>query len=110
MQDHGSQFTSFVWTDQLKRRGTRILMDGGGRCMNNPQAFRRTDGRNTFDMSCLWWSLKDECVYLHACETGSHAKACAESYNHQRPHAARGGRPPDVACFKAPKPIGRCRH
>ena len=26
--DLGSQFTSFVWTDRLKRAGTRISMDG----------------------------------------------------------------------------------
>ena len=28
--DQGSQFTSFAWTDQLKRVGTRISMDGKG--------------------------------------------------------------------------------
>ncbi len=27
----GSQFTSFAWTDRLKRIGTRISMDGKGR-------------------------------------------------------------------------------
>jgi putative transposase len=32
---HGSQFTSFVWTDRLKRAGTRISMDGKGRCIDN---------------------------------------------------------------------------
>ncbi len=29
--DQGSQFMSFVWTDRLKRVGTRISMDGKGR-------------------------------------------------------------------------------
>ncbi len=33
--DQGSQFTSFVWTDRLKRVGTRISMDGKGRCIDN---------------------------------------------------------------------------
>jgi putative transposase len=64
--DQGSQFTSFAWTDRLKRVGTRISMDGNGRCLDNPWAFPRTDGGNALDMSRLWRSLKDECVYLHA--------------------------------------------
>ena len=33
--DQGSQFTSFVWTDRLKRAGCRISMDGKGRCIDN---------------------------------------------------------------------------
>lgn len=48
----------------------------------------------------LWRTLKYECVYLHAWETGSEAKAGIRKwmtfYNHQRPHAALGGRPPAV--------------
>lgn len=31
--DQGSQFTSFGWIDRLKRVGTRISMDGKGRCI-----------------------------------------------------------------------------
>jgi putative transposase len=61
--DQGSQFTSFAWTDRLKRVGTRISMDGKGRCLDNIFIER------------LWRSLKYECVYLHAWETGSQAKA-----------------------------------
>jgi putative transposase len=38
--DQGSQFTSFVWTDRLKRVGTRISMDGKGRCLDNIFASR----------------------------------------------------------------------
>ncbi|QRZ12938.1 transposase family protein [Paracoccus methylovorus] len=33
--DQGSQFTSFAWTDRLKRIGARISMDGKGRCLDN---------------------------------------------------------------------------
>jgi len=33
--DQGSHFTSFAWTDRLKRVGTRISMDGKGRCLDN---------------------------------------------------------------------------
>jgi putative transposase len=91
--DQGSQFTSFAWTDRLKRVGTRISMDGKGRCLDNIFIER------------LWRSLKYECVYLHAWETGSQAKAgigCwITFYNHQRPHAAHGGQPPAVVYFSS---------
>jgi putative transposase len=101
--DQGSQFTSFAWTDRLKRTGTRISMDGKGRCLDNPRAFLRTDGRNALDMSRLWRSPTYECVYLHARETGSQAKAgigrWITFYNHQRPHAAHGSQPPAVVHF-----------
>jgi putative transposase len=91
--DQGSQFTSFAWTDRLKRIGTRISMDGKGRCLDNIFIER------------LWRSLKYECVYLHAWETGSQAKAgighWITFYNHHRPHSAHGGQPPAVVYFTA---------
>ena len=53
----------------------------------------------------LWRSLKYECVYLHAWETGSQARAGVGRwiafYNYQRPHAAHGGQPPAVGYFNA---------
>ncbi|RLQ87382.1 IS3 family transposase [Notoacmeibacter ruber] len=52
--DQGSQFTSFAWTDQLRRIGVRISMDGKGRFLDNIFVER------------LWRTLKYECVYLHA--------------------------------------------
>lgn len=86
--DQGSQFTSFAWTDRLRRSGVRISMDGKGRFLDNIFVER------------LWRSLKYECVYLHAWETGSEAKAGVrnwiEFYNHKRPHSALGGKPPAV--------------
>ena len=91
--DQGSQFTSFAWTDRLKRVGTRISMDGKGRCIDNIFIER------------LWRSLKYECVYLHAWETGSQARVgigrWITFYNHQRPHTAHGGQPPAVVYFNA---------
>ncbi|UWQ44195.1 DDE-type integrase/transposase/recombinase [Leisingera aquaemixtae] len=33
--DQGSQFTSFAWTDRLRRSGVRISMDGKGRFLDN---------------------------------------------------------------------------
>jgi putative transposase len=77
--NQGSQFTSVAWTDRMKLVGTRISMDGKGRCVDNIFIMR------------LWRSLKYECVYLHAWETGSQAKAGVGRwitfYNHQRPTA-----------------------
>ena len=84
--DQGSQVTSFAWADQLKRIGTRIWRDSKGRYIDKVFIER------------LWRSLKYECVYLHAWETGSQAKAGIARwitfYNHQRPLAAHGGQPP----------------
>ena len=103
--DQGSQFTSFAWTDRLKRIGTRISMDAKG----HSSGFRRATGATVplhlynIVIERLWRSLKYECVYLHAWETGSQAKAGVGRwiafYNHQRPHTAHGGQPPAMVCF-----------
>ena len=86
--DQGSQFTSFAWTDRLRRAGIRISMDGKGRYLDNIFIER------------LWRTLKYECVYLHAWESGSKARAGVrnwmEFYNQRRPHKALGGQPPAV--------------
>ena len=90
--DQGSQFTSFVWTDRLRRSGVRISMDGKGRFLDNIFVER------------LWRSLKYECVYLHAWETGSEARTgiakWVEFYNHKRPHSVHGGQPPAVVYWQ----------
>jgi putative transposase len=87
--DQGSQFRSLVWTDRMKRVGTRISMDGNGRFLDN------------IFLERLWRSLKYECAYLHVWETGSEARAGIrkwfEFYNRKRPHSAFGGKPPAVA-------------
>ncbi|WP_371832348.1 integrase core domain-containing protein [Rhodalgimonas zhirmunskyi] len=48
----------------------------------------------------IWRSLKYGCVYPHAWEAGSEAKAgikkWIEFYNHKRPHSAPGGKSPAV--------------
>ncbi|WP_417811819.1 integrase core domain-containing protein [Thalassospira alkalitolerans] len=48
----------------------------------------------------LWQTLKYECVYLHAWEAGSEAKAGIRKwmtfYNSLRPHSDLGGSPPAV--------------
>jgi putative transposase len=85
--DQGSQFTSFAFTNTLKDAGIRISMDGRGRWMDNVFIER------------LWRSLKYECVFLNAFETGSEARAgigrWIDYYNTDRPHSTFGGGTPD---------------
>jgi putative transposase len=86
--DQGSQFTSWAWTDRLRKAGVKISMDGKGRFLDNIFVER------------LWRSLKYECVYLHAWSGGREARAgigkWTEFYNQQRPHSALGGRTPNA--------------
>jgi putative transposase len=85
--DQGSQFTSVEFTDVLRDAKIRISMDGRGRWMDNVFIER------------LWRSLKYECVYLHAFETGSELRAGLTGwigyYNTRRPHSTLAGRTPD---------------
>ena len=87
--DQGSQFTSDAFTDVLRGAQVRISMDGRGRWMDNVFIER------------LWRSLKYECVYLHAFETGSELRAGLTRwigyYNTRRPHSTLGGHTPDEA-------------
>lgn len=87
--DQGSQFTSPRFVEVLTGAGVRVSMDGRGRWMDNVFIER------------LWRSLKYECVYLHAFETGSELRAGLTRwigyYNGQRPHSALAGRTPDEA-------------
>lgn len=57
--DQGSQFTSPQFAGALQRAGVQISMDRRGRWTDDVFIER------------LWRSLKYECVYLHAFETGS---------------------------------------
>jgi putative transposase len=85
--DQGSQFTSVAFTQVLKDAGVKISMDGKGRWMDNVMIER------------LWRSLKYECVYLQAFETGSQARTgiggWIDYYNTSRPHSAFDGRTPE---------------
>jgi putative transposase len=87
--DQGSQFTSSAFTGVLQQAGVRISMDGRGRWMDNVFIER------------LWRSLKYECIYLHAFETGSELRAGLAKwigyYNTRRPHSTLAGRTPDKA-------------
>ena len=57
--DQGSQFTSDVWIDCLKRHDVKISMDGRGRAIDNVFIER------------LWRSVKYEHVYLHVYDDGN---------------------------------------
>jgi putative transposase len=85
--DQGSQFTSPRFTGVLREAGVRISMDGRGQWMDNVFIER------------LWRSLKYECIYLHAFETGSALRTGLRDwigyYNARRPHSALAGRTPD---------------
>jgi putative transposase len=92
--DQGSQFTSFAFTNTLKHADIRISMDGRGRWMDNVFIER------------LWRSLKYECVYLNAFETGTEAKTgigrWVGYYNTDRPHSTFAGKTPsEVYATKA---------
>ena len=82
--DQGSQLTSLVLTDRLRRPGVRMSMDGKGRFLDNILVER------------LWRSSKTGRAYLRAGETGSEVKAGVinwiEFYNLRRLHSALGGK------------------
>jgi len=95
--DQGSQFTSGDWIDVLTDAKIKISMDGKGRWIDNRMIER------------LWRSLKYECVYLYAFETGSQAKAGIGKwlayYNAERPHSTHGILTPDEAYVSKTEPM-----
>jgi len=94
--DQGSQFTSPRFTGVLETKGIKISMDGRGRWMDNVFIER------------LWRSLKYECIYLHAFETGGELRAGVSTwvghYNSHRPHSTLCGRTPDEVYYARPLP------
>lgn len=83
--DQGSQFTSFDFTNVLKENENLISMDGKGRWMDNVFIER------------LWRSMKYECVYLNAFESGLQARRIGQwmaFYNAGRPHSTFDGQTP----------------
>lgn len=77
--DQGSQFTSGAWIDVLVDAKIKISMDGTGAWRDNRLIER------------IWRSMKYECVYLNAFETGSEMRAgfgkWLSYYNTERPRS-----------------------
>ena len=120
--DQGSQFTGFEWINALKDAGVKISMplgdfanhllviDGKGRwpplgrllCDRLPATDNRMIER-------LWRSLKYECIYLNAFETGSETRARIEKwiayYNAERPHSTHRILTPDEAYVRKMEPM-----
>ena len=80
--DQGSQFTSNEFTDQLKKMGCEISMDGRGRALDNVFIER------------LWWTVKFEDVYPRDYADGRTLYHGLEKYflyyNEERKHSALG--------------------
>ena len=95
--DQGSQFTGFEWINALKDAYVKISMDGKGRWIDNRMIER------------LWRSLKYECIYINAFETGSETRAGIGKwmayYNAERPHSTHGILTPDEAYDKKTEPM-----
>ncbi len=93
--DQGSQFTSKSFIQELRDAEVQISMDSKGRWMDNIMIER------------LWRSLKYECIYLHAFETGSEVRKGIEKwmrqYNEDRPHSSLDDRTPNEAYWKLPR-------
>ncbi|WP_394698979.1 IS3 family transposase [uncultured Cohaesibacter sp.] len=87
--DQGSQFTSSDWIQTLTDAEVKISMDGRGRWVDNRMIER------------LWRSIKYECIYLNAFETGSEARIGIAKwityYNAERPHSSHGILTPNEA-------------
>jgi len=86
--DQGSQFTGFEWIQALKDADVNISMDGRGRWIE---------------------SLKYECIYLNAFETGSQARTGIGKwlayYNTERPHSTHGILTPNEAYERKTEPV-----
>jgi len=93
--DQGSQFSSIKFQKVLSNNNIKISMDGKGRWRDNVMIER------------LWRSLKYECVYLRAFESGTELKFGISQwinyYNAMRPHSSLGGMTPNEI-FSAPPP------
>jgi putative transposase len=91
--DQGAQFTCEEWLEPLKAAGVSISMDGKGRWIDNVFIER------------LWRSVKYEEVYLHAYDSGSHARESLSRYftfyNVRRPHESLDYATPDEMYFAA---------
>ncbi|SOH95670.1 Integrase core domain-containing protein [Monaibacterium marinum] len=107
--DQGSQFTSGAWIDVLTDAKIKISMPLG----DFANHLLVTDGKGAWHdnrmIERLWRSLKYECVYLNAFETGSEMRAGISKwltyYNSDRPHSTHGILTPDEAYASKTEPV-----
>jgi len=89
--DQGSQFTSEAFTEQLKKNGIQISMDGKGCWRDNVFVER------------IWRTIKYEEVYLRAYDSVQEARTSLgkyiEFYNQTRPHSSLKGKTPNQVHF-----------
>lgn len=89
--DQGSHFTSEAYTGLLEQAGTRISMDGRGRCLDNIFTER------------LWRSVKYENVFPGSYQDLEDAQVGLEQYftfyNNKRWHQSLDGRTPTEVYF-----------
>lgn len=85
--DQGSQFTSDIYLNCLKKHDIRISMDGKGRAIDNIFIER------------LWRSVKYEHIYLHVYENGNNLwkglKSYFDFYNGERLHQSLDYKTPE---------------
>lgn len=95
--DQGSQFTSGAWINVLTDAKIKISMDGRAAWRDNRMIER------------LWRSLKYECVYLNAFETGPEMHAgigrWLNYYNAERPRSTHGLLTPNEAYASKTQPM-----
>ena len=88
--DQGSQFTSREFTDELKKLGIAISMDGRGRCRDNAR------------MERFWWALKYEDIklkdYVSLPQLRRGVQSYVNFYNGRRLHSDLGDLTPDSVC------------
>jgi len=90
--DQGSQFTSKIWIDTLKKEGVSISMDGKGCFFDNIFIER------------LWRSVKQECIYLQDFQSLHEIELALEKYfiyyNNTRIHQGLNYKTPSQVYFK----------
>ena len=85
--DQGSQFTSEIWSDRLKKHKIAISLSGRGKSNDNAKVER------------LWRTMKYEYIYLYGINNATNLKRGINDfvnwYNRDRPHQALGYKTPD---------------
>jgi len=94
--DQGTQFTSELFTDVLKKNNIKISMDGRGRYLDNIYIER------------LWWTVKHHYLYLRVFDNGQDLNKGLGKwfrfYNEKRSHQSLGDYTPDETYYNMSNP------